>query len=151
MTELEEVTEGPAILVTVQDMEDSEFGGLLQHRKVILNTERRDVVIGDWIKRAKLELLYRTSRTEDYLVSSEQLENMARTTIILMVGRIILKRGQIARVEYTETDYIRMMLENQEEIDNNIKNLKAMSSPITITHAEPHLLDPDEDYPEDTA
>ena len=151
MTELEEVTEGPAILVTVQDMEDSEFGGLLQHRKVILNTERRNPTITAWIKRAKLELLYRTSRSEEYLVSSEQLENMARTTIILMVGRIILKRGQIARVEYTETDYIRMMLENQEEIDNNIKNLKAMSSPITVTHAEPHLLDPDSNYPEDEA
>lgn len=151
MTELEHVTEGPNIVVTIEDMEDSEFGGLLQHRKVIINTERRNVVIGRWIDRAKKELLWKTSRSESFLVSTPELDNMTRTTVILLVGRIILKRGQIARVEYTETDYLRMLEENQREIDENIKNLKAQSSPITITHAEPHLLDPDSDYPEDEA
>jgi len=149
MTELEHVTEGPTILVTIADMEDSEFGGLLQNRKVILNTERRTATIGKWIERAKQELLYRTGRTEDYLVSTPEIYNMAKTTIILMVGRIILKRAQIARVDYTESDYLRLLEENQREIDNNIMNLKEITSPVTITHAEPHLLDPDSDYPED--
>lgn len=150
MTDLEPVSGGPEeILVSIPDIEDSEFGGILEKRKAIVNTERRNVIIGGWIKEAKTELIFRTGKTEAQLTSTDTLREMSKRCVILMVGRIILKRAQISRIEITETDYLRMVQENQNEIDNLIMNLKPMSSPISITSAEPTLIDPDSDHPED--
>lgn len=150
MTDIEPVSGGPAeILVKVSDIDQSEFGGILERRKAILNTEQRDVIIGNWIKESKAELIFRTGKTEAQLTSTDTLREMSKRCVILMVGRIILKRAQISRIEITETDYIRMVQENQKEIDNLIMNLKPMSSPISISSAEPTLIDPDSDHPED--
>jgi hypothetical protein len=146
MAELTHVTESPEVIVSVSDIENSEFGGLITARNKMFPTETRDEILGSWIKRAKLWVYKMTNRTEDYMTSTEGVENMAKETIILVVGKMILKKGHMSRIRMTEAEYIRMMKENAEEIERNLKNLRPQRSPINITNAEADLVDPNSDY-----
>lgn len=149
VVDLPPVQEGQTVLVSTNDIHDSEFGGLLIARQQIFPTERLNAILGKWIKTEKNNLFRKTGKTEAQLIATEEILLSAREAVVLMVGRKILKKTQTSRVEFREPEYIRLMRENQEEIDNIIENLKDQDSPITMTHAEPSLLDPDSDYPDD--
>lgn len=146
MAELTHVTGSPEVIVKVSDIEHSEFGGLVDERDKVLPTEERDVIIGDWITAAKSWVMRMSGRTEEYLTSTEEIQALAKELIIQVVGRKILKKAQMSRIEMTEAEYIRMMRENQEEIERNLKNLRRQRSQIRVTNAEADLVDPNSDY-----
>lgn len=149
-TELEPVTEGEDLTVEVQDIEDSEYGGLMARRQKIFPTERRNIMITRWIDQAKADLLRRTNRTWSYFIADGDIKTQAFETIVHMVGIRILKRAQAARVDVTETDYLRQIADVKEIIEHRILNFEDPNSPITVSNVEPDLVDPDEDYSYDT-
>lgn len=142
----ERVTEGEDLTVTVQDMEDSEYGGLLARRQKIFPTERRDIMLTRWIKQARADLLRRTNRTWAYFIADSDIKTTAFETIIHMVGVRILRRTQAARVDVTESDYRLQIDEVDEIIEHRILNFEDPNSPITVSNVEPDLVDPDSDY-----
>jgi len=84
--EKERVTEGEDLTVTVQHIEDSEYGGLLTRRQKVFPTERRNIMLTRWINQAKADLLRRTNRTWSYFVGDSDIKTTAFETIVHMVG-----------------------------------------------------------------
>lgn len=149
MGDKEPVTQGEEIGVEPQDMIDSEFGSLLFGRQKVFATDRMTIIIAQWIQQAEKELQQRTSKTLAAMLTDDVTKSEAEEAIILIVGLKILTRAQVARVDVTETDYVRLMMEVNERLDVKILNLKRIDSPVFVTNAEPMMFDPDADYPDD--
>lgn len=146
MGEKQPVTQGEDLTVTVQDVEDSEWGLLTYKRQKLYPTERRDTILSTFIQQAKNDLLLRTDRTWAAFTGDSQLKIDATETILMMVGVKILRRAQAGRVDITEADYNRQIILLEEKIDKKIMNLEVQSSPITVSNVEPDMVDPDADY-----
>jgi len=146
MGEKTPVTGGEKLGVTFQDIEDSEYGGLLVARQKIFPTERRFTMISGWIQDETRRFLRKTGRDWSYFTSDDDLKIAAETTIVHMVGIRILRRAQAARVDITDTDYAKQIRDLDEMIDNDILNYQDPESPVSISNVEPDLVDPDSDY-----
>ena len=120
MTELEPVTGRQNLLVTPQDIRDSEFGGLLVKRKGISSDFMTDTQLNKWIKRAAARVRFFTGRDTDYLVSDPDIFTMANETVILITGIIVLNKAQIARFQVTEVGYRQLVQDTKETVRNNI-------------------------------
>lgn len=144
--EKEGVTQGEDIDVTVQDVMDSDWGGLVAKRQKIFPTIRRDTILTTWITQAKKDLLLRTGRTWSYYTADDDNNEDAHHIVVMLVGVRILRRAQAARVDVTETDYRGQIKELNEEIDTKILNHEDSESPISVGNVEPDLVDPDANY-----
>lgn len=146
MGEKQPVTQGEDLTVTVQQVEDSEWGVLAYQRQKLYPTERRDTILSTFIQQAKNDLLQRTDRTWAAFIGDSQLKIDATETVLMMVGVKILRRAQAGRADVTEADYTRQIILLEEKIDKKILNLEVQSSPITVSNVEPDMVDPDADY-----
>jgi len=147
MGELTKSTESSTLLVKVSDILNSEFGGLIE--RILGDTEEEKDIIGSWIEDEKTIFLDRVSRTEEWFNDNLAMKVRAKRTVIMMVGKIIVKKAQMDRVKFDEAEYIRIMRENDLEIERNIKNIRPQKSDIKITDAQPDMIDPDSNYPSD--
>ena len=150
MGEKQPVTQGEAITVTVQDVEDSDWGSLLARRQKLFPTERRDIILTTWIRQAKKDLILRTGRVWSYFTGDDDFNEDATQIIVMLVGIRILRRAQAARVDVTETSYQTQIDDLEIEIDTKILNHEDPESPISVGNVEPDMVDPDEDYDYDT-
>lgn len=150
MGEKQPVTQGEDLTVTVQDVEDSEWGALTRTRQKLFPTTRREVMLSTWITQAKNNFLRRTGRTWAAIIADDELKIEATETILMMVGLKILRTAQAGRTDVTDSDYLRQIVELKDEIDIKILNIQVQESPITVTNVEPDLVDPDSDYDYDT-
>lgn len=146
MGEKQPVTQGEDLTVTVQDVEDSEWGLLTYQRQKLYPTERRDTILSTFIQQAKNDLLTRTDRTWAAFIADDQLKIDATETILMMVGVKILIRAQAGRTDVTEADYTRQIILLEAKIDKKVLNLEVQSSPITVSNVEPDMVDSDADY-----
>ena len=146
MGEKQPVTQGEDVSVTFQDLEDSEYGGLLVSRQKLFPTERRVTMVSDWIQQEKNRFLQKTDRDWSYFTADSELKSSAYTTIVHMVGIRILRRAQNARVDITDTDYSRQIRDLDIVIANDILNYQNQETVVTISNVEPDLVDPDSDY-----
>ena len=146
MGEKQPVTEGEDVSVTFQDIEDSEYGALLVARQKLFPTERRIIMVTRWIQQEKKRFLRKTGRAWSYFIADDDLKSNSFTTIVHMVGIRVLRRCQNARLDFTDTDYTKQIVEATEMVNNDILNFQDPESPISISNVEPDLVDPDSDY-----
>jgi len=146
MGEKQPVTQGEDLTVTFQNIEDSEYGGLLVARQKLFPTVRREIMVTSWITQEKKRFLSKTGRPWSYFIADDTLKENAFTTIVHMVGVRILRRAQNARIDITDTDYSKQIRDVDDMIENDILNFQDPESPIDVSNVEPDLVDPDSDY-----
>ena len=103
-------------------------------------------MVSSWITQEKKRFLSKTGRAWSYFIADDDLKENAFTTIVHMVGIRILRRAQNARIDITDADYTKQIIDIKETVDNNILNFQDPTSPISVSNVEPDLVDPDEDY-----
>jgi len=146
MGEKQPVTQGEDITITVQDVEDSEWGSLITARQKIFPTERRQVMLSSWIAKAKNDVIRGCGRTWAVIIADDEMKLEAEQIVLMLVGIKILRRAQAARADVTESDYTRQVLLLEEDIEKRLLNLEVPTSPISISNVEPDMVDPDSDY-----
>jgi len=146
MAEKQPVSEGEDLTVTVQDIEDSDWGSLTYGRQKIFPTERRDIILSQWIQEEKNDFLGKTGREWSYFIADSKKKTKAFQTIVRMVGLRILNRAHAARLDTTDASYSSQIEDLEAAIEKDILNFRYQYSPATVSNGEPDLVDPDSDY-----
>jgi len=147
VAELTYVTDGPGLLVTLMHIKRSKYWPLAE--RIWSNQEDRDDIVGDMLTEAKMEFLADVNQLETAWDSDENNKAKARKAIINKVGIEIITAAELARIQFNEASYSRILKTAERDVANAIKNLKPQRSPITIVPIQPQMLDPDSDYSDD--
>ena len=81
--------------------------------------------------------------------SDENANAKARKAIINKVGIEIITAAELARINFNEASYTRILDRAEKYVANVVKNLSPPRSPYNIVNVQPQMLDPDSDYPDD--
>lgn len=148
MGELQHVTEGSTLLVTIADIKKSEFAPLLERIYGGEDSETQDGVVGGFISDEMDDLFDYINKDFDAFNDDEKLKTVAKKTVVNMVGLRLLLAAQMARIRFDEAEYTRTWDRVEKKIEKEKKNLMDARSPVTVTNVETNLYDPDSDYPD---
>ena len=152
MADLTHVTDGPGLIVTLENIKRSEFWGLANRLwSGVQAQEDRDDIIGEWITDEKRDFLDAVNREETAWDDDENAKTMAKKVIVYMVGKRMLYMAQLERLRFDEAQYVRTLDRVDAFIKNETNNLKVQRSPVTVVSVQPQMLDPDSDYPDDNS
>jgi hypothetical protein len=147
MGEMDHVTDGPGLLVTIVHIKRSEFWGLAN--RLWSAQEDRDDILGSWVTDEKADFLDAVNREETAWDDDVNAKTMAKKVIVNMVGKRMLMQAQLDRLRYDEAEYTRTMDRVEAYIEKETKNLMVQKSPVRVVSVQPQMLDPDSDYPND--
>lgn len=147
MAELTYVSDGSELLIRLLDIKRSKFWPLAE--RIWSQQEDRDDIVGDMIMIAKREFLEDVNQVETAWDSDENAKMKARKAIINKVGIEIITAAELARINFNEASYTRILDRAEKDVANAILNLKTQRSPYHIVNVQPQMLDPDNDYPND--
>ena len=147
MAELTYVTDGPGLLVTLEHIKRSKFWPLAE--RIWSQDENRDDIVGDMLTEAKKEFLADVNQVETAWDSDENNKAKARKAIINKVGIEIISAAELARIQFNEASYTRILDRAEKDVKNAVLNLKTQRSPYNIVNVQPQMLDNDSDYPDD--
>lgn len=147
MGEFDHVTDGPSLLVTLENIKRSKFWPLAE--RIWSQQEDRDDIVGDMLTEAKKEFLEDVNRLETAWDDDENAKAKARKAIINKVGIEIITAAELARINFNEASYTRILDRAEKYVANAVLNLKTQRSPYNIVNVQPQMLDPDSDYTDD--
>ena len=152
MADLTHVTDGPGLIVTLENIKRSEFWGLANRLwSGVQAQEDMDDIIGEWITDEKRDFLDAVNREETAWDDDENAKTMAKKVIVYMVGKRMLYMAQLERLRFNEAEYTRTIDRVDAFITKETMNLKIQKSPVTVVSIQPQMLDPDSDYPDDNS
>jgi len=147
MGELTYVSDGPDLLVTLDNIKRSKFWPLAE--RIWSQQPDIDDIVGDMLTEAKKEFLEDVNRAETAWDDDENAKAKARKAIINKVGIEIITAAELARIQYNEASYTRILDRAEKYVASVILNLKVQRGLIGIVSVQPQMLDPDSDYPDD--
>ena len=152
MADLDHVTDGPGLLVTLIDIKHSEFWGLANRLwSGVQSQADRDDIIGRWIMEEKKNFLDAVNRDETAWDDDVNAKAFAKRTILYMVGLRMLYMAQLDRLKFNDANYSRTIDMVEGTIKEGLLNLKVQKSPVRVESVQPQMLDPDSDYPDDNS